>query len=386
MYDQCRAEPSAWGEGSQRRGTVGPFGFVEDRTTPDDKAFVATITRKHCLDFVEVSGFGRSFRGGPFLPMSDSAFVSSAGAKRLAVAHSTEDGASWVWLDGTQFGPYERLDLHPRFSNDGRHVAWAAMDGSEQVLFVDGREARRGERLIEAPFFWVLDSGKVAAALLRSDDKKQILVGEYDSGPLDELCDSSGFSVGPRGRWAYAARRGETWSTVVDGRETRIEGVPLGCRVEFTRDGTRYGYVAMPGARGSRVPPKLVLDGRVTPLEDGVTSFWFDGQLPLVRSSRQTGPSLNAWEHKTIVLETPTPREAPSVDEYQPEAGYGGGTWERVQIGESVGPKFDRIEKLERDASGRVRYVGVRRQGSVEVIDNVIVVPSPTRRGPAIAE
>jgi hypothetical protein len=393
-YDQCRSEPASWGEGGERQGYVTERGLIGGAMVLQvDEVFVARIHRKSCLDNITVEGFGKRFESGPVRPTWDGAFASSLITKRLAVATYTSDDEAWVWLDGERHGPYEGIGIGPHFSRNGEHVAWASLDGSDQVLFVDGRQVRRGQRLLDGPFFYVLDDGRVAAPLLRSDGKHQILVGDrYDSGPLDELCPSWGFVVGPGSRWAFTAKRQGKWITVVDGQPVGLLGMPADCRVRFSDDGGRYGYLNMPTPGQPHERGGLMLDGDFTPLKDGATSFEFLGALPVVTFNIKLAPNVEDWEQTYLAVGVPTPQAPPSPNDYEPQRGYANRTWARVRIGESVGPKFDRITKLSRDEQGRVRYVGLRHDAPYDVIDNVITPAAtfapeapPDKKGPAVA-
>lgn len=376
-YEQCLASPQSWGEGQIRRGELGVNGFLSGQYGSEDKSFTVSITRKDCLDTVDVRGRGVEFHGGPFRPMWDSAFAVSFETNRLAVAHYTDEHEAWVWLDGERHGPYDGIGIGPRFSRSGAHVAWAALEGSAQVLYVDGREVRRGQRLLDFPFFWVLDDGRVAAPLLRSDGKLQFLVGaDYDSGPLDEHCS---FVVGPRSRWAFTAKRDGQWITVIDGKELGVPGVPQNCDVRFSEDGAHFGYLNSTTFGAPRTWAGLVLDGSFIPLAEDASSFDFHGDLPVVKLDKKAGRDHTDWEATFVTVGVETPRAAPTADDYEPDRGYSPGrSWARVKIGDSVGPRFDRIKDLRRDERGRIRYVGLRHEAPHEVVDNVIVPVSAT--------
>lgn len=388
VYDQCLAEPPAFRDGRVRDGVVNSTGFSEGVYGP--VAVRVTISRTACLDTVDIVGPNVQFHGGPFLPVSDAAFAASDAAGRVAFAYQTEAGEAWVWVDGTRYGPYASIAIGPRFSAEGRHVAWATMDGDEQVLFVDGREVRRGRRF-GGSFFWVLDDGRVAAPLLHEDFKFQVVVGnDYDSGVLDEACGSFSFEPGPRGHWGFAAKKDGRWRTIVDGRELPGDGVPSGCHIAFSSDGAHFGYLSMPVAATRHVPTSVVLDGRAFPVDEGAHTFEFVGDLPLVRSSRQLAPNTHDWETLVEIVGAPTPEGPSARDAFEPRADYQGRReWARVKIGDSLGPMFDRVEGFAREPDGQIRYVGLRGETRLDVVDNRIVPAAPPRpplRTPAIAE
>ncbi len=387
-YENCVREPRAWGEGSLRRGTITAAGFQEGsyQASPDELA--VTITRSDCLDSVEVRGRGIEFRGGPYRPLWDSAFAFSHESNRLALAHYSAEDEAWVWLDGKRHGPYPGIGIGPRFSQDGTHVAWATLDGSDQVLWVDGREVRRGERLLDHPFFWVLNDGRVAAPVLRTDGKHQILIGnDYDSGPFEEHCSSWGFRVGTGHHWAYTIKRSGKWVTVVDGREVNVPGVPGSCDVVFS-EGGRWGYVNLPAPGMPETWRGAVLDGKFLAVEASSATFEFVGELPIVRGTRKVAPNVEDWEQRTVALGVPTPATPPSEDAWEPQRTSISRQWARVQIGASVGPKFDRIKELAQGPDGSIRYVGLRHETPHIVVDNVIVPPGQVQKpgGAVIAQ
>jgi hypothetical protein len=339
VHARCVRDPAGWGDGQPRRGRVGELGFQAEGGWPSEDSIRAEIVRKDCLETLTVQGATTPFRGGPYRPLWDEAIVAHHATKRLAVAYEPREDEWFVWLDGRVYGPYEALTLPPRFSRSGEHVAWATRRGDAlQTLYVDGRVDSFGPVMNGQPFFYVLDDGRVAAAIRHGEAHHEILVGGYRSGRLEELCYNFGFVVGPKSRWAYTAKKQGIWRTVVDGEELPFRGVPARCNIEFSDDGARYAYLALPvdGEPGSRLA--AIVDGKSYGVPEGANDLVFDGQNAFVTASVPPSGEQREWTSIRVPVgpqlapprvpsvaaepaqETPTePRDAPRLVVPEPD-------------------------------------------------------------------
>jgi hypothetical protein len=135
-----------------------------------------------------------------------------------------------------------------QFSQDGRHVAYAAEDQRGVHVVVDGR--------LGPPFEGVgrlalsADGTRVAYAARRGQFAYAVINGEV--GPrYDELGE---LVLGANGRFAYLGRRGRSWHAVLDGVESpafeHLRGLVA------SRDGSHAAWVARADGRDV-----LYLDG-----------------------------------------------------------------------------------------------------------------------------
>jgi hypothetical protein len=104
------------------------------------------------------------------------------------------------------------------FSGDGRSAAWIVVAGDREYVAQDGLLIDKGTGGIRKGSLAFWPGRKSPSYVTVAPDGKRNLVVDDRAGPAcDEI---SGPSVAPAGsHWGYSARRGKTWSVIVDGRE-----------------------------------------------------------------------------------------------------------------------------------------------------------------------
>lgn len=392
-YASCLREPRSWGEGATRTGQISAFRMENDYSSygSPEGVFRASITRSSCKDSLHVTGPGVDFQGGPWLPLWESGFAANYKKNRLAFAYYTGEHRAFVWIDGAVRGPYHEISVSPRFSESGEHVAYLVTepDGTF-TLHTDQRRTTHHPRVSDWPFLYVLDDGRLAASSYQKGEKDPkiiVVVGDYNSAPMDELCSNWGFQPGPKGHYGFAAKLQGRWITIIDGEKVPVSGLPSRCEIKFSEDGRRSGYVSTAVAGEPASKQGLVLDRVYHPELEQATDFVFQGAIPVatMEDKRAAGGT------KVLVLVGfPTPGVAPSPDDAAPaRAPDPEGVYPRpstrVKIGDSVGPKLDVFEwkTLAVDEAGHVHYQGERSGVKVDLVDNVI--QSPPKAGPAVA-
>ncbi len=200
------------------------------------------------------------------------AAVAASGARRRVVIADLDRpdrvtrGAPFDDVDDLVFGP------------DGLSVAYAAKRSGARFLVLDGKEAPLAEQL--AGPLVVRPDGRAVGALLASDGTVTFRQLFADGGsPEVRYEEADGLTYAPDGRLhAYAARRGVTWSIVVNGKEgppfDRVvtpQFSPDGRLVVYRarKDGKRFVVVADADARTVRqhAPYEQVFPVRFT--DDG---------------------------------------------------------------------------------------------------------------------
>lgn len=373
-YASCLREPKSYGEGATRNGHVTSYRIEQEYYlySAPEEAFRTTITRSDCKDSLRVKGPGIEFSGGPWLPLWDEGFAANYNTKRLAFAYYAEEHKAYVWVDGKAWGPYHDIMVSPRFSDNGEHVAFVVKEGDGTfTLIADGRRVPNHPMVTSWPFLYVLDDGRLAAPSRRSDQKVEVIVGNYRSPPFDELCGDRGFSPGPKGHYGLTGKVGSSWVTIIDGAEVKTRSLPSHCEIKFSEDGSRSGYLGMAIEKDPASKQGVVIDGVYHPELERASDFAFYGSLPVATKDerRQGGDTVRTL----VVVGTRTPEQPPTED-VPPAAGAPPQTWIRVRIGDSVGPRLDEVDlkSLKMDDDGRVRYTGRRRGTSFELVDNVV--------------
>jgi hypothetical protein len=360
-YDTCRSYPEHMADGTTRSGFVSNF-HRELKPTPDkEPGFHVSIKRSDCLDTVTIKGPGVALTAGPFLPIQDETFVVSHATNRLAFAVHKSEKEGFVWIDGKTEGPYRLIAGWPTFSKNGRHLGYVAEgESGEQFVVVDGRVVRRFGQAKRRYTFQILDDGRAVTELLAPNGDVILTIGDTTTGPLVQVCS---FDEGPNGHWGYTAKTRQGWVVVIDGRESRSEG-RYACRIAFSDDGAHFAYLVSPVDHGPG-PQGVVVDDHFEPLE--VRS----GQLRFIKDLA-TVTFLLRGEQIVFVAARPTPPSPPTADDYQPSQSAPA---QRVRIGQSMGPLFDRIEleSLRADEQGRLHYRGWRLGHPVDVVDHQIV-------------
>lgn len=250
-------------------GRPGPaFDGVGRLELSDDGAHVAYAARRGIDAFVVVDD-----AVGPRWSAVGKLALAPRGGR---VAFAGLDREGWrVVVDGEP-GPTVDAVRHLAFRDDGRHLAWIARVGERDVLALDGAPVAAWRTLRPSAV-----SFRPSAA--PGDGPGLVHVAPVDAGGERVVVDGVpgatyrevGTPIWSRdGRLAYAARRGDDWVLVVDGRELP-GGASVGDPV-FSPDGRRLAYLVR---RGKAM--LAVVDGREHRFDlalEGSLAFSGDGR------------------------------------------------------------------------------------------------------------
>jgi len=183
--------------------------------------------------------------------------VFSPDGTRMAYAVLDGQGRGHIVVDGKAGTDYAGLAGRPVFSADSKRVAYLARN-TQDLWFavVDGVErpdkhpSVKGLSGVSPNLLFSLDGRRLAyvVSVDTGGVAKQFVAAFHQEGAkYDEI---AGLAISPDGeRLAYAARTGNRWAVVVDGREgPRHEGV-MGQTPVFSPDGRHVAYGGREGRR-----------------------------------------------------------------------------------------------------------------------------------------
>jgi hypothetical protein len=237
---------------------VGPFdeeiGSVL-RTTPRADGWLVTFeVKRDGKQIAVVDGV----EGKPY-DYVGSIHVSPGGAHTLYAARQGEE--SFVVLDGREGPKYSNVELDYRspFSADGRRYAYAASrevaPDSRRYFVVDGKEGKSYDYVAQVAF--TPDGAQLLYLAYDAARRKTLLVRDGEEvAAYDHMPDHGDIRFGPDGRRMYFRLRkneGGKEAVVVDGRAYSYDEIK---DVEFSPDGRRLVFKAQRG-RGW----VMVLDG-----------------------------------------------------------------------------------------------------------------------------
>ena len=192
------------------------------------------------------------------------------------VAHAGLDRDGWRVVTDGEPGPTVDAVRHLVFRDDGRHLAWIARIGPRDVLALDGAPVAAWPTLRTSAVSFRPSAAPGAGPGLvhvapADGGGERVVVDGVPGAVYHEV----GTPIWSRdGRLAYAARRGDDWVLVLDGREL-AGGTSIGDPV-FSPDGRRLAYLAR---RGTAV--LAVVDGREHRFDlalEGTLAFSADGR------------------------------------------------------------------------------------------------------------
>lgn len=234
-------------------------GYYRLSFSPDSKRLAysapAVDSNEYCIVVDGVEGQKYGWVGRPRF---------SSDGKHIAYAAYGRDGTAIV-TDGVEGKQYDRTGW-PRFSPDGKRLAYAAQSDGKWMMVVNGVEGRKYDDVGRSRFS--PDSKRLAYPASRGDKAIMVVDGVEIAKGFDEV-EVRCFSPDSK-RFAYAGRRGDSWSLVVDGVEG--EGYEWIGHVDFSPDSRRVGYLAQPEGEGWR----LVLDGVEGEAYDLIPYFCFN--------------------------------------------------------------------------------------------------------------
>lgn len=242
-------------------GAIGPaHDGVAHLTFSDDGAHVGYVARAGEAATVVVDG-----EPGP--RHREVARLRLLGARPVYAARDT---AGWRVLAAEASPPYREVRA---LVTAGGHAAWIARDDLGELVACDGAIVARAAAFDPARL--ALVRGCDVAYAARDAGGVHVVLPTPDLASLDYPCDEVGnLVVGPGGQLAFAARRGATWSIVVDAVAHPV-GTYAGDPV-FSPDGTRLAYVARQGGRWL-----AIVDDRASAFD-----LLIDGSLAFSRDSR----------------------------------------------------------------------------------------------------
>ncbi|MBM4354698.1 MAG: hypothetical protein FJ109_13075 [Deltaproteobacteria bacterium] len=148
------------------------------------------------------------------------------------LAYSARDWEEWtIVVDGQELARFpKRTDSSgseawptPVFGKVGKHLAWVAPEGEKPLVVVDGKPGKAYDGLGAGP---VLSPTDGHAAYVAMDAGKTFVVNGIEEGPPCDEARDLVFSQDGK-RFGYFARRGETWSVIIDGVEEAVKGYPI---------------------------------------------------------------------------------------------------------------------------------------------------------------
>lgn len=246
-------------DGIARLGFAGPDGPL------------AYVARNEAHSFVVVDGVA----GEPFDAIGEVAFAAGH------VAYTALREPSWVAVVDRAIQPaFERVDAL-RLAADGRHFAYVARRGHEQLVVHDG-VPEGPYRFVDRGSLRFAPDGRLAyaaspahagapEAAARHAEMQMWLDGA--AGPSFERLGPPVFAAEGR-RWGYVGERSARAFVVIDGQPSSPHR--WANDLSFSADGAHFAYLARQARH-----PIVVHDGRHTAVPDAV-----DGSLVLDRSGR----------------------------------------------------------------------------------------------------
>ena len=156
------------------------------------------------------------------------AYIAEAAGKQLAV------------IDEQHYGPYDRVN-QIALSRDGKRFGFLAFDSGAPIVFIDGKEPARHERIFEGSLIFSPDGRHVAYGASSKDKSFYVVDGTEGAGyeGLGKIM----FSPDGRRMAYFAQKKGEGNYVVVDGKELGPY-VNAGPQMSFSPDGNHLAYAA----------------------------------------------------------------------------------------------------------------------------------------------
>ncbi|MBK8258173.1 MAG: hypothetical protein IPK82_36590 [Polyangiaceae bacterium] len=373
----CESDPSAFTELQNEPlwGRLEKAGFYP--TAPDSAAPIQIRVERVRCDFrAHVQMGGRLYTMGPFASIDEGSFRGDPDHHRFGFVVTGERGQQSAIIDGERGAAYRQVQA-PQFSENGQHVAYLAQTERGAVLVSDGKEVENSLGKVER-FLAVLNDGRAVYEEPVNAREKVLHAGTWASKPYSTLAN---FTVW-RGERFAGLLMGNPTEAVINGVTFPVtDGVVSG--FHFSADGAHALMVLKPSNLNDQFPRfdegfAVLIDGvRLTPTRlRGVTqpaaTYW--GNVPVFLLYPDPRGSDAGLPPAVMVLGVSTPASAPTHDDYTQVHSGKLGTF--VWIGESRGPRFDRIEpsSMYIDEEGRVRYRGYRGNEMYDVIDNQIIM------------
>ena len=164
-------------------------------------------------------------------------------------------GKMAVLLDGAEQGRHDHVDRgNVVFSEDGKHLAYAAADRTRWFVVLDGvRQGREGGYVDVRPHTLRLSRrGERCAFVAKLDLRSVVVIDAHDTEAFDEVA-AQGIVISRDGlHMAYAGKSEGKQTVVVDGRHTEV---PLRCQPYISPGCDHVAYVH------GDAPERMFLDG-----------------------------------------------------------------------------------------------------------------------------
>ncbi|HTR55067.1 MAG TPA: hypothetical protein VMJ10_30485 [Kofleriaceae bacterium] len=186
------------------------------------------------------------------------------------VAYSAADGKQWRVVVDDDPGPVVDEIERIAWNDDATHVAWLARVDGIGILAVDRAPVAVAAKLHSDSYAFRPGSSELAYVVEAAAGGEQLML-DRAAGPIADEIGAPAWS--PDGHLAVTARRGRTWSVIVDGRET-----PAGTRVA-TPVWSNSGRLAVVSRRGRAT--HVLVDGQDFPFD-----LAFEDSLAFSRDGR----------------------------------------------------------------------------------------------------
>ena len=249
--------------------------------------------RSDCVFTVEAHAGSHVWKNEGFAYVDQ--YAESPTGDHLAFVAQDRDG--WhVVVDGVLGPAFEGISKGPAFSLDGRHVAYVgATESLEGHVMVDGKEALPAPMGIDQGAWGFTSDGRYVVAIRTSDGGLEVVVGgakgpRFDSvipdrKPLNTNTDLQLATSLTGGHYAYTGTRGSRRSVVVDGRETPLQDGLFAKWPLFSPAGSHLLYQVVPARPDSATTPAaiVVVDGVTFGLPGAINSMTFlPGDVPFI--------------------------------------------------------------------------------------------------------
>ncbi|MEW6683817.1 MAG: hypothetical protein AB1451_12990 [Nitrospirota bacterium] len=222
------------------------------------------------VDGVEQGDYDLALSFGGIIPLEIPGFFDPTGER---VAYAAKRGGRWsAVIDGVEGPPYDWIDaFSARFSADGRHLAYKAMQAGQPIVVLDGAEQEaRYDRIGSVAF---LSDGRFVYLAERGHERFVVVDGHERPRPPGSPGWGLYFTLSPDGRrvaYVNPHAGGSKWQAIIDGMQPAAYDRIL--QPLFSPDSRHAAYLAARGVRW-----RAVIDGIEGELYDAIAGLHFEG-------------------------------------------------------------------------------------------------------------